>query len=216
MDIEPNTPTNIVVEHPSFSSPLSSSPPCTANEEDALISRISSLLTKHLLSCPSSSGATTTTTGPMPTRHENETTSNLSDSAISLSTGGLTPAAHLRALTNPSSTSITSNDFDRLLQRIRTAVDNRLSLEINSNNRLQLTKKLEQDLPTSPIQGTTRHRRQQLLALHAVSCQETHTDDYDAEHSALANSKGKLDLAIKSQSFDASNLSKKFSSSLQF
>lgn len=151
----------------------------------------------------------------MPARHEHETTSNLSDSAISLSTGGLTPAAHLLALNNPSSTSISTNDFDRLLQRIRTAVDNRLAIEINSNNRLQITKKLEQDLPVSPIQRTTHHRRQQLLALHAVSCQETHTDDYDIEHSTSSNSKHKLDLAIKSQSFDASNLSKKYSFALE-
>lgn len=212
-----NTPTNLIVEPPFQTSTVSSSP-STTNEEDTLISRISALLTNHLLSRQSTVATASTASAQgtgrntlMPIGHEHETNSNLSDSAISLSTGGLTPAVNLLALNNPSSSSPTliNHDFDRLLQRIRTAVDNRLSIEINSNNRLQLTKKFDRNLSLNPTQSKTQNRRQQLLALHAVSCQETHTDDYDIEHSNAMNSNHKLDLTMKSQSFDASNLSKK-------
>ena len=67
------------------------------------------------------------------------------------------------------------------------------------------TKHIHQDLSYSPIRSTATNRRQQLLALHAVSCQETHTDDYDSEQSI--NRKNHLNHTTKSQSFDATNLS---------
>jgi hypothetical protein len=68
-------------------------------------------------------------------------------------------------------------------------------------------KNIHQDLSYSPIRSTA-NRRQQLLALHAVSCQEANTYDYDSEHSRTSNRKHKLDPSTKSQSFDATNLSK--------
>lgn len=69
-------------------------------------------------------------------------------------------------------------------------------------------KNIHQDLSPSPIRSATINRRQQLLALHAVSCQEAHTDDYDIEYSTSSNKKHKLDLSSKSQSVDATTLSK--------
>ena len=203
IEIELNTPTNIVTEPPFILAARLSSP-SNANEEDALISRISSLLASHLLSRQS----TVTTAN---TAHEHETNSNLSDSAISLSTSGTTAtAASSAVISNQSSSSIVTNEFDKLLQRIKTAVDNRLTLETSSNNRMRSPKNIHQDLSYSPIRATTINRRQQLLALHAVSCQEAHTDDYDLEHSISSNSKHKLDQSSKSQSFDAANLSKHY------
>jgi hypothetical protein len=186
-----------------------SSSPTTTNEEDALINRISSLLASHLLSRQS----TTTTSIPSHIAHEHETNSNLSDSAISLSTSGTTGAISTSVTSNQLSSSIVTNDFDKLLQRIKTAVDNRLSIETdnnnnNTNNRMRPPKNIHQDLSYSPIRSTTTNRRHQLLALHAVSCQETRTDDYDIEHSTSSNRKNKLDPSSKSQSFDATNLSK--------
>jgi len=208
VDIELDTPTNIIVQHPFFSSilssSLSSSPPIT-DEEDALINRISSLLVSHLLSRQS---ATITTSITSNTSHEHETNSNLSDSAISLSNSGTTGAVNTTVISNYSSSSIVANDFDKLLQRIKTVVDNRLSIETTNNNRMGPTKPIHQDLSYSPTRAATINRRQQLLALHAVSCQEAHTDEYDVEHSTSSNNKHKLDPSSKSQSFDATNLSK--------
>ncbi len=186
IDIELDTPTNILVQHPFISSNLSSSSP-TINDEDALINRISSLLASHLLSRQSASITSHIF-------HEHETNSNLSDSAISLSNSGTTGPINTSVRSNQSSPSTVINDFDKLLQRIKTAVDNRLSIETNNIN----------------------NNNQQLLALHAVSCEETHIDDYDIENSTSSNRKHKLDLSSKSQSFDATNLSKHSINSLTF
>ena len=210
IDIELNTPTNISVQHPFISSNLlSSSPTSTNEEEDALINRISSLLASHILS-----RQTTTTTNLIASHigHEHETNSNLSDSAISLSTSGTTGAINTPVTSNQLSSSIIANEFDKLLQRIKTSVDNRLSIETDSNNntnnnRMRPPKNINQDFSYSPIRSTA-NRRQQLLALHAVSCQESNTYDYDSENSRTSNRKHKLDLSTKSQSFDATNLSK--------
>ncbi len=150
------------------------------------------------------------------TSHEHETNSNLSDSAISLSTSGITGVLNSTVISNQSSSSIIANDFDKLLQRIKTAVDNRLSIETDNNNRMRPPKNIHQDLSYSPIRTATINRRQQLLALHAVSCQEGHTDEYDIEHSTSSNHKHNLDLSSKSQSFDATHLSKHSYKSLTF
>jgi hypothetical protein len=77
-------------------------------------------------------------------------------------------------------------------------------------------KNIHQDLSYSPVRTATINRRQQLLALHAVSCQEAHTDEYDVEHSTSSTNKHKLDLSSKSQSFDATNLSTYYHKSLTF
>jgi hypothetical protein len=186
-----------------------SSSPTNINEEDALINRISSLLASHLLSRQSTTIINSITSH---TTHEHETNSNLSDSAISLSNSGTPGAISTPVISNQLSSSIITNDFDKLLQRIKTAVDNRLSIETDNNNtnnnRMRPPKNINQNLSYSPIRSTTINRRQQLLALHAVSCQEANTDDYDIEHLRSSNRKHKLDLSSKSQSFDASNLSK--------
>jgi len=179
---------------------LSSSP--STNEEDALINRVSSLLTDYILSRSS----TTTPSNLANQFHEHETNSNLSDSAISLSTSATTSLINPLIGSNQSSHSIPINDFDKLLLRVKTAVDNRLSIETNTKaNLMGPTKHIHQDLSYSPIRSTATNRRQQLLALHAVSCQETHTDDYDSEQSI--NRKNHLNHTTKSQSFDATNLS---------
>jgi hypothetical protein len=207
---ELDTPTNIIIEHPFISATLLSSS-STTNEEDALINRISSLLASHLLSRQSSTTPSITSN----TAHEHETNSNLSDSAISLSTSGTTAIVTSSAvISNQSSPSIVANEFDKLLQRIKTAVDNRLTIETSSNNRMRSPKNIHQDLSYNPIRATTINRRQQLLALHAVSCQEAHTDDYDLDHSTSSNSKHKLDPSSKSQSFDSTNLSKHYHKTL--
>ncbi len=211
VDTELDTPTNIIVQHPFLSSNLSSSSP-TINEEDALINRISSLLANHLLSRQS----TTTQSITSNISHEHETNSNLSDSAISLSNSGTTGPINTTVISNQLSPSIVANDFDKLLQRIKTAVDNRLSIETTNNNRMRPPKNIHHDLSYSPIRTATIHRRQQLLALHAVSCQEPHSDEYDVEHSTSLNNKHSLDLSSKSQSFDATNLSKYYHKRLTF
>ncbi|CAF3629795.1 unnamed protein product [Rotaria sordida] len=202
VETELETPTNLIVQHPFAPSPLLSSSSSTINEDDALINRISSLLTSHLLSRQSTS--TTLITSNI--SHEHETNSNLSDSAISLSTGGTTGGISSAIIGNQSSPSIVTNDIDKLLQRIKTAVDNRLSIEISSNNRMRQPKNIHRNLSSSPIRTATINRRQQLLALHAVSCQDSHTDEYDVEHSPSFNNKHKLDFSSKSQSFDATTL----------
>lgn len=199
IDTELHTPTNLTVQHPFNSTNLLSSSPST-NEEDALINRVSSLLTDYLLSRSS-----TTPSIYANHFHEHETNSNLSDSAISLSTSATTSLINPLITSNQSSSSISINDFDQILQRIKTAVDNRLSIETNTKtNIMGPTKNIHQDLSYSPIKTAIINRRQQLLALHAVSCQETHTDDYDNEHSI--NRRNRFDLTTKSQSFDATHL----------
>ncbi|CAF4696190.1 unnamed protein product, partial [Rotaria sp. Silwood2] len=201
VETELDTPTKLIIQHPFASSPLLSSSPII-NEDDALINRISSLLTSHLLS-----RQLTSTTSITPNIiYEHETNSNLSDSAISLSTGGTTGGISSAVTYNQSSPSIDANDIDKLLQRIKTAVDNRLSIEISSNNRMRQPKYIHRNLSSSPVRTATINRRQQLLALHAVSCQESHTDDYDVEHSTSSNKKHKLDFSSKSQSFDVTTL----------
>lgn len=205
VDIELDTPRNIIAQHPfSSSTPLSSSP-ITTNEDDALINRISSLLTTYLISRQSTATALITSSNV----HEHETNSNLSDSAISLSTGGATgPINSIAAISNSLSSSIVSNEVDKLLKRVKTAVDNRLSIEITSNNHMNAPKNIQPSLSSSHIKTATINRRQQLFALHAVSCQERPTDDFDVEQSTSSNNKHKLDLSSKSQSFDTSTLSK--------
>ncbi|CAF0976145.1 unnamed protein product [Adineta ricciae] len=213
VDIDLNTPTNFTTVHPFLSSTSCLSPP-TTNDEDDLINRISSLLASHLLSRQST---TTTTSITLNTAHEHETNSNLSDSAISLSTTGTTGAVSSVVTSNQLSSAIGTNDFDKLFQRIKTAVDNRLSIETNSNNRMRsLSNTIAMNNENNHnnnhnsrynlMRSGTINRRQQLLALHAVSCQEAHTDDYDAEHSPSSNQKHKLDRLSKSQSFDATTL----------
>ncbi|CAF2104545.1 unnamed protein product [Rotaria magnacalcarata] len=202
LEIEVKTPTQLVESNPFGSSShvfLSSS---IINEEDALINSISSLLTSHFLSRQSPSPALTTSS----IAHEHETNSNLSDSAISLSTGGTTGAINSSLISNQSSSSIITNEIDKLLQRIKTAVDNRLSIEISSNNRMHQPQSTYQTLTSTPLRTTASNRRQQLLALHAVSCQDRLTDEYDVEQCSLSNSKHKLDYSSKSQSFDATTL----------
>lgn len=179
---------------------MSSSP--LINEDDALINNISSLLTNHILSRQSTALITSNIS------NEHETNSNLSDSAISLSTGGTIGAINTSLISNQSSPSIITNELEKLLLRIKTAVDNRLSIENNSNNRMRPPKNTYSNLTSTPLKTGTIKRRQQLLALHAISCQERLTDDYDIEHSSLPNDKHKLDYSYKSQSFDATTLSK--------
>lgn len=204
VDIHLDTPTNLIVEH-SFLSPTSPFSPPPTNDEDDLINRISSLLTNHLLSRQSTKTPSITSS----TAHEHETNSNLSDSAISLSTTGTTGVVSGIVTSNQSSPTIVTNEFDKLFHRIKTAVDNRLSIEINSNNRMRpLQNNSTRELSDTLMRSKTINRRQQLLALHAVSCQEAHTDEYNVEHSTSNKSKHKLDHLSKSQSFDASNLSK--------
>ena len=153
----------------------------------------------------------TTASSSSITSQENETNSNLSDSAISLSTSATQGASNSTVPSNQSSSLIDTNDFDKLLERIKTSVDNRLSIEgTNHNNiyRMRPPRNLHHELSSNSIRSAASNRRQQLLALHAVSCQEAHTDDYDVEQSTSSNRKHPLDLTSKSQSFDATNLSK--------
>ncbi|CAF4199918.1 unnamed protein product [Rotaria socialis] len=202
LEIELKTPTQLVESNLFASSSHAFLSSSIINEEDALINNISSLLTTHFLSRQSPSTALTTSS----IAHEHETNSNLSDSAISLSTGGTTGAINSSLISNQSSSSIITNEIDKLLQRIKTAVDNRLSIEIISNNRMRQPQSTYQTLTSTPLRTTASNRRQQLLALHAVSCQDRHTDEYDVEQSSLSNSKHKLHYSSKSQSFDATTL----------
>ncbi|UJR35681.1 hypothetical protein I4U23_028431 [Adineta vaga] len=202
VNINLDTPTNPIVEQPFPSSDSSFSPSAT-NDEDDLINRISSLLTNHLLSRQSTKTLSITAS----TAHEHETNSNLSDSAISLSTTGTTGIVSGVVTSNQSSPTIVTNEFDKLFQRIKTAVDNRLSIETNSNSRMRSPQNNNtHDLSGTLMRSKTINRRQQLLALHAVSCQEAHTDEYNIERSTSSKSQYKLDHLSKSQSFDASNL----------
>lgn len=199
-----HTPTNLIVEHPFISSNLTSSSP-SINEEDALISRISSLLASHVLSRQTTASSTSITS------QDHDTNSNLSDSAISLSTSATPGVNNSTVPSNQSSSLIDATDFDKLLQRIKTSVDNRLSIErtnYHNSHRMRPPKSLQHDLSSNSMRSTATNRRQQLLALHAFSCQEAHTDDYDVEQSSSSNRRHPLDLTSKSQSFDATNLSK--------
>jgi shikimate kinase len=225
VDVELNTLTNAAVQYPFDSSALSTFP-SISDDEDALVNRISSLIADHFLSRqstisppppPPPTTITITTKTRLNTAQEHDRHSNLSDSAISLSTGGsgTIPAANISVMSNQLSTSILTNDFDKLLHRIRTTVDDKLSPEIknhhkNKNNNLHRAQENNYLYGScNPLETVTLNRRQKLLALHTVSCQETHTDDYNARYSTTtAENKHNLDCSFKSQSFDASSLSK--------
>ena len=140
--------------------------------------------------------------------NELETNSNLSDSAISLSTSAIVPANNLSAMSELSLSQFNATDFDKILQRIRSTVDKKLSIETNNHTRLNSNPNMNEDSQISPVKSTTFNRRQQLLALHAVSCQEKYSDDYDADLSLSTPRRNQLDPSSKSQSFDTSDLSK--------
>ena len=212
-ETELNTPTNVTLPHLFSSSDLSSSSP-TTNEDDMFIDRISSLLTSYLLSRQSSITALITSN----TTHERETNSNSSDSAISLSTSTTTTTRGTASavMSNELSSAIVANEVDKLLQRVKTAVDSRLSVKMNNNSRMDPPKNNENFL-SSPLKTETKiNRRQQLLELHAVSCQEEHSDDCSIEQSVLSNHRHHLELSSKSQSLDPASLGKYYNKSLTF
>ena len=161
---------------PSFSSSI-------APEEEALINRISSLLSNYFMSHPSatmkgeSAEIINHSISSSPTNHHNEDTSG--DSNLSL------------ASSPPMST---TNDFDRLLNRIKTVTNRTLSAKRSDQNHSHLHK------PT-----LVRRRRQQLYIQRTSSCHETVPDDYDPQRPMLVYPKRRLDLSSKSQSLDETN-----------
>ncbi|CAF0884300.1 unnamed protein product [Didymodactylos carnosus] len=167
------------------------------DDEESLINSISHILTNHLM---------------LKNNYDTTNDSSITDSGISLNTNSG------RELKN-------NYDFDRLIQRIKMNVGQKL---FENDNEQQL-KPTNDTLTSSSIPVIIDHtreksnRRQQLLGLHVVSCDETRSDDYYniTDHTTDQNnkttntnkeksSKKHHNWASKSHSFDMTNSSKLF------
>jgi len=153
------------------------------NQEDAFVNRISALLTNYLLYQQSI---------PIPS-HTNDNHEKLEDSTESLSVLTNEIASDNGDISNQFSSVIETNEFDKLLQRIKTIVDNNLSdHQISSHNSMKTT--------------TTNNFRQQLVASH----REISKDELDVKHLKSSINRHKLIQSSKSQSFDDIKLSKSY------
>ena len=89
------------------------------------------------------------------------------------------------------------NEVDKLLQRIKKVVDNKLSVHPHSSHNSTKT-------------TATNNLRQQLLISRTESQQEGTSNEYDIEYPKTVNNRRKLLKSSKSQSFDESNISNIF------
>ncbi len=142
------------------------------NQEEDIINNVSSLLTSYFLS-----------------QQSEETSDNqeiLDDDIRSIS-----------PVSDQSSPIMEINEFDKLLQRIKTVVDNNLSI-----------KNHEKDPNSVQISTTTtKNRRPKMSKLRSTSSRESSVDDLDTNYSIKSSKKTKLNRSFKSQSFDETNLS---------
>ncbi|CAF0893242.1 unnamed protein product, partial [Didymodactylos carnosus] len=182
-----------------FEQPLDQHSSLIPTDEDSLINNISNILTNHLM---------------FKKNYDTINDSSITDSGISLNTN--------------SGREKTTYDFGRIIQRIKMTVEQKLF----ENDVDQQLKSTNDNSPSSiPLVNDNSHsiskhngivnRRQQLLALHAVSCHETHSDDYydiiennvdKNNNNTNTENKEKLlikhqNWSLKSHSFDMTNSS---------
>ena len=171
----------------------------TSDAEDVFINRISSLVVNYL-----SSHQSTMKEAIVSHANDNhETSSNISNKAISSSPSTTKITSNTSDISDRQSSLEVTNEFDKLLQRIKTVVDGRLTRKTVTNQTNP-----PQDLSQVRM-GTTRHNRsQKLFATRRLSHQETNIDESDEKPTTSFNNKRQLLLSSKSQSFDGTNLSK--------
>jgi hypothetical protein len=116
----------------------------------------------------------------------------LGDSTDSLSSLSNTIASDDTDISNKFSLAIETNEFDKLIQRIKIVVDNKLS------NR--------QNLSNNSTKTTANDLRQELLRLRTELNHEESEDD--VEHLKSPINKRKIRPSPKSQSFDETDLGK--------
>jgi hypothetical protein len=96
---------------------------------------------------------------------------------------------------NQFSSIIENEEFDNLIQRIKTVVDNNLSDHQNSSHSSMKPLTTADDL------------REKSLMSHGISYPEIPTDEFHVQHLKSSINQRKLYLSSKSQSFDGTNLS---------
>jgi hypothetical protein len=134
------------------------------DQEDALINRISSLLTSYVSSRQSSH------THDNHETLENNTVSNISN--------------HLSSV-------IDTNEFDKLLQSIKTIVDNKLSVKSHNND--------------DEICSSNCNHHEELLPSPTVSLQETPKNEFNGEQLVSSTRNRKLNRLSESQNSEETN-----------
>ncbi len=141
------------------------------NQEDVFVNRISTLLTNYLLSR---------------TNHNHEKLGNRAESFSSLNSEIASDDAFI------SDSIVEPNEFDKLLQRIKTVVGNNLSDHQNLSG---------SSTTTTTTEPNNLRRKFQIS-------QESSKDELDIEHSKSSRNKHKSSQLSKAQSFNEINLSK--------
>ena len=167
-------------------------------EEDALINQISSLLTNYLLSHPS-----TKIKEKFTDIIDHETLNpNRIDYSISSapSNNHQDPSGSfnlsLFSSSPPSSSLATSNEFDRLLHRIKTTASNTLSRKASNSHHIH------ESASHHRKPSLARGLRRQLFSVRTSSYHETSLTDYDPQHLPVLHTKHRFDSFSKSQSLD--------------
>ncbi|CAF0948774.1 unnamed protein product [Rotaria sordida] len=178
LTFEPTLSPNPTVLKLNKSKDSPSSQEITTNQEDILVDNISSILINYLVSQQS-----------MPS-NTNDNHKEFDDNKVSLT------STTIKATSNDSDTSnqllsiVKTNEFDNLLQRIKTIVDNSLSVKIQNNDQVSQATDNHQNLPYNSTKTTIKQkRRQQLFTLRTVSWQETSTNEFNTEHVESSNNK---------------------------
>ncbi|CAF4246596.1 unnamed protein product [Rotaria sp. Silwood2] len=192
---EPMLSSNPSVLESNNSKDISSSQEATTNQEDALINNISSLLINYFSSQQSTSMSSDT--------HDNHKILNNNK----ISSTPIAATSNNSDISNQLSSIIKTNDFDKLLQRIKTVVDNSVSMKIQSNDQNFQPTNNHQNLPCNSTKTTIQRHRQKLFGLRTVSCQETSTNEFNVKHSDSSNNQYELDLLSTLKSLDKANLS---------
>ncbi|CAF0887544.1 unnamed protein product [Rotaria sp. Silwood1] len=177
---------------------IPSSQKTTTDEEDAFVNNISSLLINYLSSQQS-------TSMPFDTDDNHKT---LVDNKVSSTLTTISVTSNESDLSHQLSSTVKTNDFDELLQRIKITVDNSLSKKSQNNNHMVQVNNHHQKLSYHYTKTTKQHRRQRLFASRTASCEEPSTDNFNIETLDSSNNQYKLDLLLKLQSFGKTDLGK--------
>jgi len=153
-----------------------SSSPLITNQEDAFINHISSLLTSYTSSRQSSH-----------THDNHETLENNTDSNTS---------NHLPSV-------IDTNEFDKLLQSIKTIVDNKLSVTRHNNDDEICSSNCNHQILSSC--STTCNHHEQLLSSPSMSLQETPKNEFNGEQLVSSTKNRKLNRLSESQTCEETN-----------
>ncbi|CAF3339195.1 unnamed protein product [Rotaria socialis] len=167
-----------------------------SHKEDILIYRISSLLLNYLSSLQSTSVTADIDHAPETLNDNEALLTAITEAEISNNSNR----------SDPSSTIVNADQFNHLLGRIQTIVSNNLSTKLRNNKSMFEKTVNPQNRSSNSIKTAIKNRRRQLFASRTISLQETTINEFDVENSESSDKKHKLELTLKSQSFDEMDL----------